>query len=52
MPQDGDGVVIGITEESAMSRAGRWARWRGDWRCDGVVHGKMLMAAACGKTAW
>jgi hypothetical protein len=42
MPHDGDGVVISILEESAMSRAGRWARWHGDWRCDGAVHGKIV----------
>jgi hypothetical protein len=42
MPHDGDGMVIDIMEESAMSRAGLCARWRGDWRCDGGVHGKKV----------
>jgi hypothetical protein len=44
MPQNGDGVVIGVTKALAMSRGGCCARRRGHRRCDDIVHDKIVAA--------
>jgi hypothetical protein len=44
MPQDGDGVVIGVTKAPFMSRGGCCVRQddSGDEHRDGGVHGKKV----------